>query len=133
MFVKRLGLAIAIIMAIALLIFQDKPNNGKLSGIINYDLDGKKYRLLVAKTPAEREKGLMFYRKLDDADGMIFLFDDKNYRTFWNKNTLMNLNIYWIADNKIIGKDFLPSVEKSKNIVTVSSPKPVDKVVELSL
>ncbi len=54
------------------------PNNR----IITYALQGKSYQLLVADTPSQWEKGLMFYRKLDGVDGMIFLFPDKTRTHF---------------------------------------------------
>jgi uncharacterized membrane protein (UPF0127 family) len=106
----------------------------KSQRLISYSLEGKTYKLLIAKMPFEYQKGLMFYRdkkELKGADGMIFIFSDKNYRTFWNKNTFLDLEVYWIDGKKVVGKDFLPSIEKTKEIFTVSSPKPVDKVVEL--
>jgi uncharacterized membrane protein (UPF0127 family) len=106
----------------------------KSQKLISYSLEGKTYKLLIAKTPLEHQKGLMFYRdkkELKGADGMIFIFSNKNYRTFWNKNTFLDLEVYWIDGKKVVGKDFLPSIEKTKEIFTVSSPKPVDKVVEL--
>ncbi len=105
---------------------------------INYTLPAspaggkpKTYTLLVADTPAQWEKGLMFFRKLDGVDGMIFIFPDSQYRTFWNKNTLMDLKLLWIQNDKQIGESFLPSIEKSKEIVTVSSPGLANKVIEL--
>jgi len=104
------------------------------SNWIFYSIEGKSYKLLIAKTPLEHQKGLMFYRskkELKGAHGMIFIFDKKDYRTFWNKNTFLDLDVYWFDDDKIIGKDFLPSIEKTKEIFTISSPKPVDRVVEI--
>ena len=101
------------------------------SNTVPYQLNGKSYNLLLADSPEEYTKGLMYVRRLDNADGMIFLFPDKHPRTFWNKNTLMDLDVYWLEDDKVIGKSFLPSIEKSKHIKTVSSPKSVNKVVEL--
>ena len=106
----------------------------KSQKLIYYSLEGKTYKLLPAKTPLEHQKGLMFYRskkELKGADGMIFIFSNKNYRTFWNKNTFLDLDVYWFDGDKIVGKDFLPSIEKTKEVFTVSSPKPVDKVVEI--
>lgn len=98
---------------------------------IPYILKGKKYELLVASTPQEWEKGLMFYRKLDGADGMIFIFPDKKVRSFWNKNTLIDLRLYWLDNDMVIGESYLPSIEKSKDIVIVTSPGKANKVVEL--
>lgn len=100
--------------------------------ITSYTLEGKKYNLLVADTPKKWQTGLMYYRKLSGVKGMIFLFPDRGYRTFWNKNTYLDLNLYWIDNDVVVGKTILPSIEKSKSIVFVSSPKPVDKVIELS-
>jgi len=106
----------------------------KSQRLISYSLEGKTYKLLIAKTPLKHQKGLMFYRskkELKGADGMIFIFSNKNYRTFWNKNTFLDLDVYWIDGDRIVGKDFLPSIEKTKEIFTISSPKPVDRVVEI--
>ena len=72
----------------------------------------------------------MFYKKPVNFDGMIFIFPEKQVRTFWNKNTYMDLDIYWMDDGKIIGKSLLPSILKTKKIITVSSGK-VNQVVEI--
>ena len=106
----------------------------KKSDLISYSIEGKTYKLIIAKTIFEHQKGLMFYKykkELKGADGMIFIFDKKDYRTFWNKNTFLDLDVYWLDGGKIAGKDFLPSIEKTKEIFIISSPKPVDRVVEI--
>ncbi len=115
---------------VAIFIFAGNQTATKTK-IIHYKIDGMFYRLLIADEPAEWERGLMNVRKLDQASGMIFIFPNKEYRNFWNKNTLVDLDVYWISDDKIVGKSFLPSIEKSRQIVTVSSPQAVNKVVEL--
>ncbi len=96
-----------------------------------YILNGKKYRLLVADTPQKREKGLMYVRNLRGIDGMIFIYQDSEIRGFWNKNTYLDLDLYWINDGKVVGETFLPSIDKSKKIVRFFSPVPVNKVIEL--
>jgi len=73
----------------------------------------------------------MFYKKPVDFDGMIFIFPDKDYRTFWNKNTYLDLDVYWLNDDKVVGKSFLPSILKSKKVVTVGSGEEVNRVVEI--
>jgi len=98
---------------------------------IIYNLEGNKLNLLVADTPAEWEKGLMNYRKPVNFDGMVFVFPERQARTFWNKNTYVNLKLYWIDKEKIIGISDLPSIETTKEMVTVSSPGPADKVIEV--
>ena len=89
---------------------------------MEYTLNNKKLQLLIADSPEEHARGLMFRSELKEADGMIFLFDDKDYQSFWNKNTLMDLDVYWIDDETVIGQSFLPSIKKSKTEVTITSP-----------
>ena len=101
------------------------------SSDLSYVLEGKRYRLLIARTPSEWEQGLMYRRSLDGADGMIFLFPDTQYRSFWNENTLVDLDLYWLSKKAVVGRSFLPSIEKSKDVVVVNSPKPADTVIEL--
>src|SRR3989339_924081 len=96
-----------------------------------YFINNKNYCLLTASNQEQWERGLMFYKKPVDFDGMIFIFPDKQIRNFWNKNTYLDLDIYWSKDNKIVGKSFLLSILKSKTIVTVNSKEKVDRVVEL--
>ena len=98
---------------------------------LDYKIKNKIYKLLIADSPKEWERGLMDIRKLNNADGMIFLFPDKKPRVFWNKNTYVDLDIYWMFDDKVVGRDFLPSINKSNGVVYVSSPVPANKVVEI--
>jgi len=87
-------------------------------------------KLIPATTSKEHEKGLSDLFELKDADGMIFLFDKKEKRIFWNKNTHLDLILFWISDKNIVGMDYLPSIEKTKEIKMISSPESVDSVVE---
>ena len=73
----------------------------------------------------------MFYKKPVNFDGMIFIFPEKQMRTFWNKNTYMDLDIYWLNDEKVVNKSYLPSILKSKEIVTVNSEEKINRVVEI--
>jgi uncharacterized membrane protein (UPF0127 family) len=99
--------------------------------LVLYELDKKIYLFREAKTPEEWQKGLMFVKKPVDYDGMIFIFPDKQIRSFWNKNTFVDLEVYWLDDDKIIGKEELPSIVKTKTVKIITSPLPVNKVVEI--
>ena len=97
----------------------------------SYSIHGKKYHLLVADTPQKQEQGLMNVRRLENFDGMLFQFPRSGIQYFWNKNTFLDLQIYWINGESIMGITKLPSIEKSEELVIISSPQPVDKVIEL--
>lgn len=76
----------------------------------------------------------MFYKskkELKGADGMIFIFPNKKMRTFWNENTYLDLDIYWLNDDKVVGKDFLPSITETKEPLIVDSKRSVNKVIEI--
>ena len=122
-----------IISFITFYFYYQKENKKIYKGyeITNYVLENNKYNLLIADNSEKWEKGLMFIKNNNDFDGMLFVFPDRKYRTFWNKNTYIDLDIYWMNEDKIIGKDMLPSIEKSGEIVTVTSKKPVNQVVEI--
>ncbi|MBI1863285.1 DUF192 domain-containing protein [Candidatus Microgenomates bacterium] len=94
-------------------------------------IEGRDYQLKTATNAAEWSRGLMFVKGKQDYDGMIFYFPDKSKRTFWNMNTLVDLDLLWMDGDRVIGKSPLPSVSKTKTVMTVSSPGPADRVVEL--
>ncbi len=128
---------ITIFLTIYSLIFLSPSNvyfSTPKNELINYSINNVKYKLLITDASEEWQKGLMFYKskkELKGADGMIFIFPDKERQTFWNKNTYLDLDIYWMNDDKVVGKSFLPSILKSGEIVVVKSPDKANKVVEI--
>jgi len=99
--------------------------------LVPYELENKIYLFREAKTKEEWQRGLMFVKKPVDYDGMIFIFPDKQIRSFWNQNTYLDLEVYWLDDDKIIKKDNLPSIIKTQKPLIITSPKPVNKVIEV--
>jgi uncharacterized membrane protein (UPF0127 family) len=127
---KKILIGIFILFVFVLLYFSFH----KKSPFLEYKLNNKTYKLLTAKDSAEWQKGLMFYKNkkdLNGADGMIFIFPKEELLTFWNENTYLDLEVYWLDNDKVVGKSFLPSILKSKNIITVNSGKEVNRVVEI--
>ncbi|WP_132058770.1 DUF192 domain-containing protein [Halorussus amylolyticus] len=55
--------------------------------------------LEVADEPEERERGLMHRPSLPENHGMVFVYDDAGPRSFWMKNTLVALDIIFVAPN----------------------------------
>ena len=51
----------------------------------------------VVATAAARAKGLMGREKLEAGDGMLFVFDRLEVQTFWMRNTLIPLDMIFIA------------------------------------
>jgi uncharacterized membrane protein (UPF0127 family) len=99
--------------------------------VVEYILEGKKYKLYLSDEQKKWQRGLMYIKNLKDVDGMLFVFPEKTHTVFYNKNTYLDLDVYWINGDSVVGKGFLPSIKWSKKIVYLYSPCEVDKVVEL--
>ena len=56
----------------------------------------------VARTPSERERGLMFRTSLPEGMGMLFIFDSDQRLAFWMKNTTLPLSIAYISSDGTI-------------------------------
>jgi len=55
-----------------------------------------------AITEDQQQYGLMNRTELPENFGMLFVFDQEDYRSFWMKNTFVDLSIAYISANKKI-------------------------------
>ncbi|MHB8872144.1 MAG: DUF192 domain-containing protein [Myxococcaceae bacterium] len=58
----------------------------------------------VAATPPTRQRGLMWRKELAEGRGMLFIFPGEEEISFWMKNTLIPLDMIFIAtDRTVVG------------------------------
>lgn len=62
-------------------------------------LDDIVLEVQIADTDPRRVRGLMFQEQLPFDQGMLFVFDDANYRSIWMLNMQFPLDIIWIDGN----------------------------------
>lgn len=70
---------------------------------ITITIGGEDFRIEVARTPEQRQKGLMFRKNLKAGEGMLFVFPEDQYLSFWMKDTHIPLSIAFLAkDGEIL-------------------------------
>lgn len=83
----------------------------------------------VADDFQKRATGLMFREKMEENQGMLFLFELEEPQSFWMRNTILSLDILYVNSQKEIVKiyknarpysdDGLPSIKPAKYVVEV--------------
>lgn len=84
----------------------------------------------VANNEAETTQGLMFRQSMADTQGMLFLFDGMEPRSFWMKNTYIPLDIIFIDNQRRV-----VSVQKNAAILnerSLPSEGPAQYVLEVN-
>ncbi len=89
-----------------------------------------KFDVELALTETERARGLMFREKLGPYDGMLFDFHREAPVSFWMKNTLIPLDMVFIAGDGTIRHVHANAVPLSTD--SISSEHPVRGVLEIN-
>jgi uncharacterized membrane protein (UPF0127 family) len=88
-----------------------------------------RFRVAIADTEEERNRGLMFRSVLDEDEGMLFDFQSPRPVAFWMKNTLIPLDMIFIgADGKIVN---IAENTRPYSLDPVPSEGPVLAVLEI--
>lgn len=65
-------------------------------------IGGRTFNLQLAKTQSEHTRGLSGRDSLDGGTGMLFVFDDADFRHFWMKDMRFSLDIAFLDANHVI-------------------------------
>ncbi|PIQ67410.1 hypothetical protein COY25_00020 [Candidatus Uhrbacteria bacterium CG_4_10_14_0_2_um_filter_41_7] len=94
---------------------------------------GENILVYVASDPIQQTRGLSGTKiETLGADGMVFLFKNKEERTFWMKDMNYDLDIVWIANDKVVKMERnIPAPHGEEPQRMKSMPYSVDTVLEL--
>lgn len=91
-------------------------------------------RVRLAVTPEEKERGLMWVKRLSKNGGMLFVYEEPQTLAFWMKNMSMPIDILFIgADKKVkyIAHEAYPCLEKMV-CPRFAPEEPIQYVLEVS-
>jgi hypothetical protein len=89
----------------------------------------KEIRVEVARTPEERAVGLMARKHLGKEEGMLFIFEEEGYHSFWMKDTLIPLSIAFIDRE---GRIVKITDMKPLTLTSHPPPKPILYALEMN-
>ncbi|MBX4206103.1 DUF192 domain-containing protein, partial [Candidatus Microgenomates bacterium] len=93
--------------------------------------------IVVANDAAKRKKGLSGYTNLPENEGMLFIFDEKDYgqKIFWMKDMAISIDIIWIQNGRIVQIDKNVPAEpgvSDQNLKRYTYPGNIDQVLEVT-
>lgn len=110
---------------------EDRPAFNR-DRIVVETLEGERFGFLVelAVTPRQQAFGLMHQRALRPDEGMLFLNDPPRKASFWMKNTLIPLDMLFVAEDGTIEK--IAERVPPRSLETVESDGPARAVLEIN-
>jgi len=87
------------------------------------------FKVEVAATPDQQERGLMYRRSLDPDRGMIFPYSPPQEVAFWMKNTWIPLDIIYIRADGTIARI---TKAEAMDLTPLPSGEPIAAVLEIA-
>lgn len=94
------SIKIYIVLTVILLVFffiYMKSQNKEIKTVC---INGSCFDVELAETREQRIKGLMHREALAENSGMLFIYNEEDYYSFWMKNMKFPIDIIWMDRNK---------------------------------
>ncbi|MBI2630639.1 DUF192 domain-containing protein [Candidatus Nomurabacteria bacterium] len=98
------------------------------------EIAGKMLLVDVARTDAEKSKGLSGKDKLNENEGMLFVFEEAGRYPFWMKDMKFPIDIIWLmpaesGDNSLLTAVYIERNAKPESYPNTFNPKVDSKYV----
>lgn len=97
-------------------------------------IDGHQFKVSLAISSADQQKGLSVFNSLPVDEGMLFLFPNYSYYSFWMKDMKFPIDILWIKDNTLVGIQENAPAENlpDSQLPNYYPPEAINKVLEIN-
>lgn len=122
-------LGAVLIIAVVIFFIVRMPN----SSVVQF-VNGPTIAVEIADDAAEQAQGLAGQVPLDDEHGMLFVWPNREARTFWMKDMTFAIDIIWITDGEVIGIEsgVEPPIDDNDILKTYLPPAQVNMVLEVA-
>jgi hypothetical protein len=95
-------------------------------------INGEEFEVMIADTPAQKNRGLSGTESLPSDRGMLFTYKEAQKPEFWMKDMLIPLDFIWINNGEVVDlhEDVEPAEVQPPN--TITPKKKVDMVLEVN-
>lgn len=101
---------------------------------LNFSLGEKSYIFEIVNSSASRILGLSGRNEID-SDGLLFVFNKKDFHSIWMKEMKFNIDLIWIVDGRVVdityGLQAPPSNVALEKLPTYSPSIPSDILIEV--
>lgn len=98
-------------------------------------VDGQTFRVEVARTARQQQRGLSERSSVPAGTGMLFDFSGRKVQKVWMADTLVPLDVAWVAADALVAVRTLQPCRTAdtsgSDCPTWTSPEPVDALLEV--
>jgi len=126
-------IVILIVVVSFIILFIMQKTNQDSKKLLPAKIGEAEIKVEIVESKIGQAKGLSGRIKLPWENGMLFIYPDKEVKRFHMKGMLFPIDIIWLSDGEVVGTvEKLERYQEDGNLSVVSSPEPVNRVLEVN-